>query len=136
MSIDMLSRRDAVVLPNASAAQPYSDAVWNGDLLLLSGRVGLGPDGKIVDGGVAAECEQAIANIAVVLEQAGLALGDVLRATVYLTSMDDYAVMNQAYTSAFSAALPARTCMAVTALPLGARIEIEVTAGRHQFRLS
>ena len=121
--------RKAITLPGA-ATQPYSDGVWHQDLLFLSGRVGLGQDGVIVGGGVAEETSQAITNIAKVLEQAGLTLDNVLRVSVYLLSMDDYAAMNRAYVSAFAKPLPARTCVAVAGLPLGARVEIEVIAGR------
>jgi 2-iminobutanoate/2-iminopropanoate deaminase len=120
----------AVINLPGPVAQPYSDAVWQQDLLFLSGRVGLGPDGAIVQGGIAAETRQAILNIAQVLEQAGLTLDNVLRAVVYLLTMDDYAEMNRAYVAAFAKPLPARTCVAVAGLPLGARVEIEVVARR------
>jgi 2-iminobutanoate/2-iminopropanoate deaminase len=124
------SSRQAVTLEPATSAQPYSDAVWQQDLVFLSGRVGLGGDGALVSGGIAEETTQALSNIAKVLELAGLTLDNVLRVTVYLLTMDDYAEMNRVYTAAFAKPLPARTCVAVAGLPLGARVEIEVTARR------
>lgn len=122
--------RRAITLTQALPTQPYSDAVWQGDCLLLSGRIGLGTDGTLLEGGISAQTSQAIANIAMVLRQAGLSLDDVVRASVYLVTMDDYAAMNAVYVAAFSRPLPARTCVAVAALPLGACVEIEVTARR------
>jgi 2-iminobutanoate/2-iminopropanoate deaminase len=124
------SARQGITLAEAASGQPYSDAVWQQDILFLSGRVGLGPDGVIVDRGIAEETRQAIANVAMVLEQAGLTLDNVVRATIYLLTMDDYAAMNQAYVAAFAEPLPARTCVAVAGLPLGARVEIEMVAVR------
>lgn len=130
MSYGGPSGRQAITLADAAAAQPYSDAVWQQDLLFLSGRVGLGPDGGIVGGGIAEETAQAIANIARVLELAGLKLDNVVQATVYLLTMDDYAAMNRIYVEAFAKPLPARTCVAVAGLPLGACVEIAVIARR------
>lgn len=112
------------------SSQPYSDAVWNGDTLLLSGRVAIGRDGRLIDGSVADQTIQALANIRAVLDQAGLTLSDVVKTTVFLTSMDDYAAMNSAYLAAFAHPLPARSCVAVAGLPLGALVEIEVVAVR------
>lgn len=122
--------RIAVNLNSDPSAQPYSDAVWNGDTLLLSGRVAIGSDGRLIDATVGEQTAQALANISKVLEEAGLSLADVLKTTVFLTTMDDYAAMNAEYLKAFEHPLPARSCVAVAALPFGAAIEIEVLAVR------
>lgn len=105
---------------------PFSAGVRAGKTLFLSGQVGVDPaTGVLVRGGVAAETDQIFRNIASVLAAAGKTLGDVVKTNVYLAHMDDYAAMNTAYARAFEAPYPARTCIGVAALPLGARVEIE-----------
>lgn len=122
--------RKAVEIDNpATAGLPFSPAVRAGKLLYLSGQVGVDPEtGALVRGGAAAEAEQILNNIAAILALAGKGLGDVVKANVYLAHMDDYAAMNAAYAAAFEKPYPARTCVGVAALPLGARVEIEVIA--------
>lgn len=105
---------------------PYSDAVFAGPLLLLSGRIGLVGDGLAE--GVGAQTRAAIRNAEAVLERGGLALADVVRCTLYLVDMADFEIVNEEYARSFSEPHPARTTVAVAALPLGARIEIEMTA--------
>ncbi len=108
---------------------PFSPAVRAGKLLYVSGQVGIDPTtGAVIRGGAAAETEQALKNLAAVLAIAGKGLGDVVKANVYLAHMDDYAAMNSAYAKAFERPYPARTCVGVAALPLGARVEIEAVA--------
>ena len=108
---------------------PFSPAVRAGDLFYLSGQVGLDPkSGKLVEGGVGPQTTQIFANIAAVLAAAGKTLGDVVKANVYLADIAEYAEMNEAYAKAFDAPYPARTAFAVAALPLGARVEVEVIA--------
>jgi 2-iminobutanoate/2-iminopropanoate deaminase len=124
-----MSRR-AINLNEEPGAQPYSDAVWNGDTLLLSGRVAIGGNGQLIDAAVGEQTAQALANISKVLAHAGLNLAHVLKTTVFLTTMDDYAAMNAEYLQAFEHPLPARSCVAVAALPFGAAVEIEVLAVR------
>jgi 2-iminobutanoate/2-iminopropanoate deaminase len=98
-----------------------------GKSLFLSGQVGVDPaTGGVIKGGVAAETDQIFKGIAATLQTAGKTLGDVVKANVYLAHMDDYAAMNEAYARAFEKPYPARTCVGVAALPLGARVEIEV----------
>jgi 2-iminobutanoate/2-iminopropanoate deaminase len=110
---------------------PYSRAVWAGNLLYLSGQLGIDPaTGKLAEGGVAAETQQLLKGLSAVLSAAGLGLGDVVKANVYLTSMDDFAAMNKAYESFFEAPYPARTTVAVAALPGGGHVEIELVATR------
>lgn len=119
--------RKAIQLDNPALNNlPFSPAVRAGKFLYLSGQVGLDPEsGEIVRGGAAAETEQILKNIAAVLAAAGKTLDDVVKTNVYLAHMEDYAAMNEAYARSFAAPFPARTCVGVAALPLGARVEIE-----------
>ena len=106
---------------------PYTPLVRAGDLLILSGQVGL-LDGELVFGGVAAETRQAIANMANLLEAEGASLDDVVKTTVFLRHMRDYSIMNEAYVAAFGAHRPARSAVAVAELPVVALVEIEAWA--------
>jgi 2-iminobutanoate/2-iminopropanoate deaminase len=115
------------------AIGPYSQgkAVTLGDarLLVTAGQVGLDPaSGQLVAGGVAEQTERALANLAAVLAGAGLTLAQVIKTTVYLVDMQDFAAMNEAYARHFTSAPPARTTVAVAGLPRGARVEIEALA--------
>ena len=111
------------------AAGPFSQAVRGGDALYLSGQVGRDPaTGRLAEGGVAAQAEQALRNLAAVLEAAGRTLDDVIRVGVYLTDMGDFAAMNEVYARAFEPPYPARTTIGVAALPLGAAVEIDLVA--------
>ena len=106
---------------------PYSTFVRAGDLLIVSGQVGIA-DGSLVAGGLRAELTQAMVNLAGVLESAGASLADVVKTTVFLTDMADYAEMNDVYTAALGDHRPARSAVAVAALPLGACVEVEAWA--------
>jgi 2-iminobutanoate/2-iminopropanoate deaminase len=106
---------------------PYTPIVRAGDWLVVSGQVGLA-DGKLVDGGVEAQLQQALANLAVLLEGEGASLNDVAKTTVFLTDMGDYASMNEVYIAAFGDHRPARSAVAVAALPVGAVVEVEAWA--------
>jgi len=123
---------EPVPTPSAPAsAGPYSPAVRAGDWLALAGQVGIDPaTGRLVDGGVAAQTRQALANVAAVLGDCGASVGDVAKTTVFLVDMGDFPVMNEVYADAFAGHRPARSTIAVAALPLGARVEIEVWAHR------
>ena len=105
---------------------PFSQAIHSGDLIFFSGQVGLTADGKLVDGGVAAEARQVFANLAAVLDAAGKSFADVVRVGVFLTDMGDFAAINAEYARHFTEPYPARTTIAVAALPLGARVEIDM----------
>jgi 2-iminobutanoate/2-iminopropanoate deaminase len=95
----------------------------------LAGQVGIDPaTGKLADGGVADQTRQAMANVAAVLGDCGASLGDVAKTTVFLVDMGDFPVMNEVYAEAFAGHRPARSTVAVAALPLGARVEVEVWA--------
>ena len=106
---------------------PFSQAIELGGFLYCSGQVGQDPaTGKLVEGGVAAETERVLRNLAAVLEVAGRSFDHVARAGVYLTRMSDFAAMNGIYAKYFSQPFPARTTIAVAALPLGACVEIDL----------
>jgi 2-iminobutanoate/2-iminopropanoate deaminase len=114
----------------AAPVGPFSPAVREGASLYLSGQVAQDPaTGKLVGGGdVTAETEQVFRNLAAVLEAAGRTFGDVVRVGVFLKDLADFAAMNAVYGRHFEAPYPARTTVGVAALPLGARIEIDLVA--------
>ncbi len=122
--MDILSASDA-----PAAVGPYSHAVRTGDLLFCSGQVPLDPEaGVLVGDDVAAQTTQVFANIRAVLAAAGASLSDVVKTTVFLSTMDDFQAMNAVYAEAFGDHRPARSTIAVAGLPLGALVEIEVIA--------
>jgi len=108
---------------------PYSPVVHAGPWLICSGQLGL-VGGSLVEGGLEAQVTQALANVASLLESQGSGLGDVVKTTVFLTDMADFAAMNDAYVAAFGDNRPARSAFAVVGLPLGALVEIEAWAYR------
>jgi 2-iminobutanoate/2-iminopropanoate deaminase len=106
---------------------PFSQAVKVDGLLFFSGQVGQDPTtGKLVTGGIAAETERVFQNLSAVLKAAGKGFDDVVRAGAYLTNMSDYVALNGIYAKHFSQPFPARTVIAVAALPLGACVEIDL----------
>jgi 2-iminobutanoate/2-iminopropanoate deaminase len=112
-----------------AAVGPYSQAVVDGDRVYLSGQIPLDPrTGKLVPGDIVAQTRQVLDNIRAVLEAAGSRLELVSKATVFVTNLGDFALINQTYASYFPASPPARSTVQVSALPLGAAIEIEVIA--------
>jgi 2-iminobutanoate/2-iminopropanoate deaminase len=120
---------EPVPTPSApGAAGPYSPAVRAGDWLALAGQVGIDPATGTLADGVAEQTRQAMANVAAVLGDCGASLGDVAKTTVFLVDMGDFPVMNEVYADAFAGHRPARSTIAVAALPLGARVEVEVWA--------
>lgn len=121
---------ESVPTPSAPpVAGPYSPAVRAGDWLVLAGQVGLDPaSGKMVDGGVEAQARRVLANIEAVLADCGASLADVAKATVFVTDIGEFAVVNAVYAEAFGDHKPARSAIEVAALPAGALVEIEVWA--------
>jgi 2-iminobutanoate/2-iminopropanoate deaminase len=103
---------------------PYSPAIHAGDFLMISGQIGH-VEGVLVDGGLNAEAPKALENLKKLVELEGTSLNQVVKTTVFLTDMDDYVRMNEIYCSVFDEHRPARSAVAVAALPLGACIEIE-----------
>lgn len=106
---------------------PYTPIVRGGDLLYTSGQIGISGT-AIVEGGLDAELRQVFVNLRSVLSSANASLADVVKTTVFLVDMADYAAMNEIYMEEFGEHRPARSAVAVAALPLGARIEIEAVA--------
>jgi len=110
---------------------PYSQAVQVGDTLWLAGQIGIDPaSGTLVEGGVGAQTERAIANLSAVLEAAGMSLADVVEVQVFLADMGDFAAMNEVYAAHFARPAPARSTLAVAVLPLAAAVEIRAVAVR------
>lgn len=113
-----------------AAVGPYSQAVMaKGPLLFISGQVPLDPQtGKIVDGGVEAQTTQSCKNLAAILAAKGLDFGNVIKTTVFIAHIEDFPKVNKVYSEFFQAPFPARSCVEVGALPLGALVEIEAIA--------
>jgi 2-iminobutanoate/2-iminopropanoate deaminase len=109
------------------AVGPYTPVVRAGDWLVVSGQIGV-RDGSLVTGGTQAELRQALDNIRALLEGEGASLADVVKTTVYMRHIDDYAAMNEIYMDAFGDHRPARAAVAVSCLPLGALVEVEAWA--------
>ena len=105
----------------------YSPVVRAGNWLVVSGQVGM-RDGKLVSQGTAGQLSQAIENLRGLLEAEGASLADVVKTTVFLLHMRDYDDMNEAYVAAFGEHRPARSCVAVVELPIGALVEVEAWA--------
>ena len=119
--------RRAIQTPKApTPIGPYSQGVVQAPFLFTAGVVGIDPaTHKLVPGGIEAETRQALANLRSIVEAAGRKLDDVVKTTVYLQTMDDFAAFNAVYADSFPAPAPARTTIAVAGLPVGARVEIE-----------
>jgi 2-iminobutanoate/2-iminopropanoate deaminase len=126
-----MTRRHVESKRGPAALGPYSAAVWAGDLLYLSGQTPVDPaTGELIDGDVQAQTHRAFANLEAVLGDAGLSLDDVIKCNVYLADMGDFSAMNEAYSKRFTKPYPARTTVAVRALPRNAQVEIEMVAKR------
>lgn len=110
------------------AVGPYSQAIDTGDIVFLSGQLGLNREtGKLVDG-LEKQTEQAFKNINFVLNEAGLSFDNIVKVTVFLTDIGDFAKVNEIYAKQFKEPYPARSAYAVKDLPLGGLVEIEVIA--------
>jgi 2-iminobutanoate/2-iminopropanoate deaminase len=106
---------------------PYTPIVRAGEWLVCSGQLGL-RDGALVDGGVRDQTRQAIANLAALLAGEGASLADVVKTTVFLAHISDFALVNEVYVEGFGDHRPARSAIAVAALPMGGLVEIEAWA--------
>ncbi|MDE7298950.1 MAG: RidA family protein [Lachnospiraceae bacterium] len=121
--------RETISAKNAPAAVgPYVHAVKAGGFVFTSGQLGLDPATGTLPEGVTAQAEQAIKNIQTVLGAAGLDLSDVVKTTVFLADMNDFAAINAVYAKYFTGETPARSCVQAAALPKGGLFEIEVIA--------
>lgn len=120
--------RQAVSTSSAPAAiGPYSQAIRAGSLLFVSGQIPLDPaTGTMVEGDIAVQTHRVLRNLAAILEAAGSSLDRVVRTTVYLTDMNDFAGMNEVYGTYFSAPAPARATIQAVRLPKDAKVEIDV----------
>lgn len=125
--------RNAINVANMGAAGPYSHAVDCGELVFLSGQTPVDhATGKLAEGGVATQTQQCFANLFQVLQAGGFSTDDVQKVNVYLTDMNDFTDMNEVYKQQFNAPYPARTTIGVAALPMGAKIEIEMIVKHKQ----
>ncbi|MBQ2180538.1 MAG: RidA family protein [Prevotella sp.] len=113
-----------------AAIGPYSQAVRVGNLVYTSGQIPINPaTGVFAEGGIKEQTRQSLLNVKAILEAAGLTMSDVVKTTVFMADMNDFADMNAVYAEFFSEPYPARSAVAVKALPKGALVEIEVVAG-------
>jgi 2-iminobutanoate/2-iminopropanoate deaminase len=121
---------EAVTTPQAPRAiGPYSQAIKGGPFLFASGQIPLDPaTGQMVDGDIAAQTRRVFQNLQAVLDAGGTSLARVVRTTVYLADMNDFAAMNEVYGTYFSAPFPARATVQAARLPKDARVEIDVIA--------
>ena len=122
--------REPISTPDAPAAiGPYSQAIRaSGAMLFCSGQIPLRPDGTMVEGDVRAQTEQVMANAEAVLKAGGATFANVVKTTIYLSSMDHFSVVNEIYGAAFPKDPPARSTVAVKTLPRNVDVEIEVLA--------
>lgn len=114
-----------------AAIGPYSQAIEVNGFVYASGQLPIDPaTGAFPEGGVQEQTRQSLLNVKAILEEAGLTLANVVKTTVYLADMGDFAAMNEIYSQFFSQPFPARSAVAVKALPKGAFVEVEVIAAR------
>jgi 2-iminobutanoate/2-iminopropanoate deaminase len=126
-----VTRREIETDDAPRAIGPYSQGIEVDGWIFTAGQLGLDPaTGELVEGGAAAEAEQALHNLQAVLRAAGASLAQVVKTTVFLTDLGDYAAVNEVYAKHFSAPYPARSAVQVARLPKNARVEIEVVARR------
>ncbi len=127
----MMDHTRTVIVPEGGAKPmgPYSPGIQAGHLVFASGTTGMDPDtGSLVEGGVGAETRQALANLSKVLEAGGSSITKVLKTTVFMTNLQEFATMNEVYGEVFATDPPARSTIQVAALPGGASVEIEAIA--------
>jgi 2-iminobutanoate/2-iminopropanoate deaminase len=112
-----------------AAIGPYSQAIRVGNLVYTSGQIPIDPaTGSFAKGGIKEQTRQSLTNVKAILEEAGLGMGNVVKTTVFMADMNDFADMNAVYAEFFSEPYPARSAVAVKTLPKGALVEIEVVA--------
>ncbi len=112
-----------------AAIGPYSQAIRVGNLVYTSGQIPIDPaTGNFVEGGIKEQTRQSLTNVKAILEETGLSMADVVKTTVFMADMNDFADMNSVYAEFFAEPYPARSAVAVKTLPKGALVEIEVVA--------
>lgn len=126
----MVLKRVIISTQNAPAAVgPYSQAVQVGDLIYTAGQIPLVPEtGQLINDNIEDQTRQVMQNLSYVLEAAGSSLANIIKTTIFVTNLGDFAIINRVYGSFFSSDPPARSTVQVAALPLGAQVEIEVVA--------
>ena len=122
--------KQVISTPKAPAAiGPYSQAIQVGNLVYTSGQIPIDPStGAFVEGGIKEQTRQSLTNVKAILEEVGLSMNNVVKTTVFMSDMNDFAEMNSIYAEFFSEPYPARSAIAVKTLPKGALVEIEVIA--------
>lgn len=127
-----MSKRRIATTGAPAAIGPYSQAIDTGAQIFCSGQVGLDPaSGALVAGGIKAESQRALRNLGAVLDAAGVSYADVVKTTVFLIDIGDFATFNAVYAEFFPDPPPARSTFAVAGLPKGARVEVEAIAMRN-----
>lgn len=122
---------EAVASPKAPAAiGAYSQAIVIGDAIFVSGTLPLNPETGEMPDDIKEQAKQSLDNIKVILEEAGTDMSNVIKATIFLADIGDFAAVNEVYSTYFTAPFPARSCVAVKDIPRGAKIEIEVIAAK------
>lgn len=123
--------KTVIATTNAPGAiGPYSQAIDTGSFVYASGQIPINPANGEIPHGIKAQTEQSLANVAAILNAAGLTMDNVIKTTVFLADMNDFQAMNEVYGQAFTAPYPARSAVAVRELPKGVMVEIEVIAMR------
>jgi 2-iminobutanoate/2-iminopropanoate deaminase len=123
--------KKVISTPKSKPIGPYSVAIEAGDLVFISGQIPLdAASGKLVAGDVAAQARQSLENLKAILEAGGLSFDHVVKTTIFLTSMGDFAAVNEVYKTYVREPYPARSTVAVAALPMDAKVEIEMIASR------
>jgi 2-iminobutanoate/2-iminopropanoate deaminase len=129
-----MSDKHAVRTESAPApfqGAPYSQGIVAGDMVFVSGQLGIDPAiGQVVEGGIVPQTEQVMKNLAAILAEAGATLDDVVMTSIFLIDLQDFQAMNEVYASHLSEPYPARATVQIAALPSGARIEMAVVARR------
>ena len=127
-----MSDKRAVRTENAPApfqGAPYSQGIVAGDLVFVSGQLGIDPaQGQVVDGGIVEQTEQVMKNLSAILEEVGCSLDDVVMTSIFLIELQDFQAMNEVYARHLREPYPARATVEIAALPSGARIEVAVVA--------
>ena len=125
----MTKNMKEVISTKAAPAGPYSQAIKVGNLVYTSGQIPIDPaTGNFVEGGIKEQTRQSLSNVKAILEEAGLTMANVVKTTVFMADMNDFADMNAVYAEFFAEPYPARSAVAVKTLPKGALVEIEVVA--------
>ncbi|WP_295730345.1 RidA family protein [uncultured Muribaculum sp.] len=123
--------KKAISTTNAPGAiGPYSQAIEAGNMVFASGQIPIDPATGDIPEGITAQTRRSLANVAAILDAAGLSLDNVVKTTVFLADMGDFTAMNEVYADTFKAPYPARSAVAVKTLPKNVLVEIEVTAIR------